>query len=393
MSNNAHIDYSLGTSSGAGRGLGFSSDGGYFAPGRHLDQHANLYNFLHGDAASAVATSNHGATTQGVQGGLGSTTDGMIRAVGLLAVNGGDYDVRIHADDGYRLRIGGVEVGAVDHNQALTQNTYENIHLGAGAHQVELLYWDQGLDADIKIELKSHGADDSTYQVMGSGAFALFSGDGLTPMQDIGSDGHGGWQVMTGVHHIGSDQTEQIDGSAGRDVIDGRAGDDSIAGHDAADQLYGGDGNDHLDGGDGDDRLIGGLGSDILTGGEGQDTFLWFSKDHATGAHELDTVTDFSVRNATSNFISKPGDILDLSDLMDHSGHASVSTLLSRISVDEGNNSLTLHIHDDQQQEIQTVQLDHFDWHNVLGLDGGAASSATDALRLLEETHQLILHK
>lgn len=63
----------------------------------------------------------------------------------------------------------------------------------------------------------------------------------------------------------GSDQGEYLRGNGGADTINAGAGDDTIDG---------GDGDDLIQSGDGDDTLIGGAGNDNLWGGQGTDTFV-----------------------------------------------------------------------------------------------------------------------
>uniref|UniRef100_UPI0023EEFB3A beta strand repeat-containing protein n=1 Tax=Pseudomonas sp. RIT-PI-S TaxID=3035295 RepID=UPI0023EEFB3A len=87
----------------------------------------------------------------------------------------------------------------------------------------------------------------------------------------------------------------------------GSGGNDSLLGGDGNDILFGQGGNDTLNGGAGNDILVGGTGNDTLTGGAGADTFMWVKGDTGT-----DTITDFN---------TKEGDVIDLSDLL--SGHGS----------------------------------------------------------------------
>ena len=73
--------------------------------------------------------------------------------------------------------------------------------------------------------------------------------------------------------------------------------------------LDGGGGKDTMIGGDGNDTIAGGLGADKLTGGIGRDTF-----DFNLLAEAGDTIVDFK--------LGAPGDVLDLSDLLDGIGYA-----------------------------------------------------------------------
>lgn len=42
--------------------------------------------------------------------GIGYTTDSGLRMVGLVNLDGGSYDIRVTADDGFRLNIAGKTV-------------------------------------------------------------------------------------------------------------------------------------------------------------------------------------------------------------------------------------------------------------------------------------------
>ncbi|WP_141243668.1 calcium-binding protein, partial [Pseudomonas indica] len=70
----------------------------------------------------------------------------------------------------------------------------------------------------------------------------------------------------------GSDNAEELRGTAADDRIDGLAGNDILRGEDGNDLLNGGAGADTLHGGNGNDLLNGGDARDVLYGGAGNDT-------------------------------------------------------------------------------------------------------------------------
>ncbi|RVT39899.1 calcium-binding protein [Sphingobium algorifonticola] len=72
---------------------------------------------------------------------------------------------------------------------------------------------------------------------------------------------------------FGTEDANDIDGTAGNDMIYGRGGDDIIDAGAGNDVLYGGAGNDTLYGGEGNDQLSGGEGADYMVGGDGNDTY------------------------------------------------------------------------------------------------------------------------
>lgn len=101
---------------------------------------------------------------------------------------------------------------------------------------------------------------------------------------------------------------EQAGEAGGDDLIDGGAGNDRISGKSGNDTLLGGDGDDILWGDGGNDILYGGLGNDILYGdsgktagadtfvltlGEGADTIVDYSKDGVMDTIQIVGTTNF----------------------------------------------------------------------------------------------------
>ncbi|MCZ4305055.1 VCBS domain-containing protein, partial [Zoogloeaceae bacterium G21618-S1] len=251
----------------------------------------NLYTFLkvaEGNADGLAAT-----------GGLGDTTDAIVRMVGYIYIPaGGVYDLRVTADDGYRVLIGGQNVAQADFIQSTATQTYTGVTLTEGLQPIEVLYWDQGGAVSLRVEVKDSGAANSTYKIIGTDEFALFAPDDvptLTANQDIvESSTNGVYQIRTGATYSGDDAAEKIIGTDGKDVI------------------HGGAGNDIIQGGAGSDHISGGAGNDTLTGGLGADVFAWSLADKGTaGAPSLDRVTDFDIAPVAAG-----GDSLDLRDLL-----------------------------------------------------------------------------
>ncbi|HHV48937.1 MAG TPA: type I secretion C-terminal target domain-containing protein, partial [Rhodocyclaceae bacterium] len=263
----------------------------------------NLQRFLQGTTAT-------NADSLQVTGGLGDTSDAIIRMVGYISIPaGGSYDFRITADDGYRVLIGGEEIARRDAIQSTTTHSFTGRVIDEGLQSIEVLYWDQGGHASLRIEVKASGTADSAYKVLGVDEFALFSPadyaklglEQLAAHQDIvESATNGVYQIRSGAIHDGDNQDEQIIGSAGRDIING------------------GGGNDTIDGAAGSDTLRGGAGDDLLTGGLGSDTFVWAFGDQGTAAAPArDTISDFNIAPKAAG-----GDVLDLRDLLVGEQHA-----------------------------------------------------------------------
>lgn len=269
----------------------------------------NLYDFL-----TAAGTGN-ASSLQAGGAGLGDTTDAIIRAHGFLDLaRGGLYDIRITADDGYRLQIGGQVVAEADFIQSTTTQVYSNINLSGDLQALELLYWDQGGAASLKVEFKLSGSADSTYAVLGSSGLDLYQVPGAN--QELVQTATG-WALHT---------IETVNGTAASDLINGGTYSDIINGSTGHDVLYGNGGNDLLNGGDGNDLLLGGVGNDTLTGGTGADTFMW-----QAGNIGSDVIKDFN---------SSEGDRIDLSDLLpdaantgDITQYLQIDTLTSTLKV------------------------------------------------------------
>jgi Ca2+-binding RTX toxin-like protein len=187
-------------------------------------------------------------------------------------------------------------------NHSPTGNVFTGVAVTGGLTPLELLYWDQGGQAQLKIEFKVSGSADSTYQVLGGSNTPLFSDANaptLSETQDIISNGSGGYLIRSG------------------HTVDGGVGDDNITGSAGHDKLIGNVGNDTLTAGAGGAILIGGAGNDTLNGFNGaHDVFRWQLGDAGpAGTPAKDVVNNFD--NA-----SYSGDALDLRDLLVGESHS-----------------------------------------------------------------------
>ncbi|HEY1026178.1 MAG TPA: tandem-95 repeat protein, partial [Pseudomonas sp.] len=288
----------------------------------------NLYDFLTAAGTGNVSNLRAGGA------GLGDTSDAIIRAHGFLDLaQGGTYDIRVTADDGYRLMIGGQVVAEADYIQSTTTKVFSNVGLSGDLQALELLYWDQGGAASLKVEFKLSGSADSAYKVLGA------AGSGLDIFQAPGAGQElvqtdTGWALHTIGTTNGGDASDLINGSKYSDILNGGNG------HDV---LYGNAGHDLLNGGDGNDLLIGGLGNDTLTGGAGADTFMWKAGDFGN-----DVIKDF---NATE------GDRIDISDLLPDTANA--NNLLDYLKVDTATNTLQVSTTGDVANSVDvTIKLE-----------------------------------
>ena len=113
------------------------------------------------------------------------------------------------------------------------------------------------------------------------------------------------------------DGEDFIKAGTGDDIVFGGAGADRVYGERGADQIDGGAGDDYIDASSDDDVIAGGEGADYIKGGSGSDIFVF-----RTVAEAGDTIADFSLRY---------GDMLDVSGLLDGTGHTVASAISSGV--------------------------------------------------------------
>jgi len=291
------------------------------------NNNSQLFKFLNrsggGDASTITVGRGTGDNDQiggGPTSGLGRTSDAAIRLSGQAYLAAGLYDIRVYADDGFRLRLDDQTVAAFDNIQSPTTRVYTGVPIEGGLTPLELLYWEQGGNAVLRVEFKLSGTADSAYQVLGSQNLPLFSDANapvLSDLQDlVAGPTPGSYLVRTG------------------SLLDGGNGDDTLTGSAGRDILIGGQGKDTLNGGAGDDLIRGGAGHDQLTGGAGHDVFRWSLGDAGgAGNPARDVITDF-------DNTPHAGDVLDLRDLLVGESHAAnTAALPASIGL---NNALTI---------------------------------------------------
>ena len=242
-----------------------------------------LGNFLDQDAASAIVqtgTTSGAGTAVGTETGLGKTTDAIIRMTGFVYLERGNYDFRVTADDGFRLKVGGETLLEFDGNQAPTTRNYYNVAVSdliSGLTSIELLYWEQGGNANLQFQFKlSSSANWIPFSLDSVAFFSTANAPILTDtrIQDIvETNVNQQYELRTGSVLDGDSAGNTLIGNAGRDYIQGFDGVDTLSGFGGADYLDGGAGNDTINAGDGNDILIGGTGNDVMTGGTGDDIF------------------------------------------------------------------------------------------------------------------------
>jgi VCBS repeat-containing protein len=120
----------------------------------NLGNGTNLQTFLGSDAASL---SSDPATT----------SDAIIRMRGFVELGAGTYNFKVTADDGYQIRVDGVVIAQTNQNQSASTVTHSQFTVAAeGLHSIEIIYWDQGGAARLKLELSDDAG--ATYDVLSS---------------------------------------------------------------------------------------------------------------------------------------------------------------------------------------------------------------------------------
>ena len=96
------------------------------------------------DATSLTDFLGSAAASLAGPAGVGSTTleDSVFRFTGMIDLVAGDQDFTVGSDDGFRLSIGGLEIGF--DNQRSFGNTTTTADAGSGPTSFELIYFERG---------------------------------------------------------------------------------------------------------------------------------------------------------------------------------------------------------------------------------------------------------
>ncbi len=145
--------------------------GGAFS--NNLGTAGNLATFIGANGSNLQTTAAYG-----------TTSDAIVKMVGKMNLEAGTYNFRVTADDGFVVRIDGVEVARYDANQSSTVREFANFNIGtSGEHTIEVVYWDQGGYASFKAELRPLGGAYQTLTVdsnYGSGPLVTMEDKALT---------------------------------------------------------------------------------------------------------------------------------------------------------------------------------------------------------------------
>ncbi|MBE3655342.1 hypothetical protein BOO92_01305 [Vibrio navarrensis] len=119
------------------RDINYSLD----ANNNSLSSKSQVADFLNNDAGS-------------LQGEVANHTDGVIKMSGSVYLDAGNYAFKVRADDGYTILIDGVAVATVDRNQSPTTTMHSAFEINSdGYHKIEIVYWDQGGNAVLDVNL------------------------------------------------------------------------------------------------------------------------------------------------------------------------------------------------------------------------------------------------
>ncbi|WP_337246299.1 Ig-like domain-containing protein [Vibrio toranzoniae] len=113
-----------------------------------VDDDAQLSDFLGDDADSISGNVPNG------------TTDGVFNVTGAIYLDEGEFALKVNADDGYSIVIDRVVVAEVDRNQSPTERIHNIFEItDAGYHTIEIVYWDQGGDAVLDVDIGQYDSD------------------------------------------------------------------------------------------------------------------------------------------------------------------------------------------------------------------------------------------
>ncbi|RQW61041.1 cadherin-like domain-containing protein, partial [Vibrio viridaestus] len=324
-----------------------------------------------------------------------STNDAVVKLSGGVYLATGDYTMKVSSDDGYQIIIDGQIVASYDSNRSQDSDYFTFSITEPGTHSIQIVYWDQGGDYSLNIQLD----DGNGYVTLGQGDYVLSSEakisspDAITTFfEDLASsiDSYSdltGHYVTNDTHHmyydttfrdgaesydwhdrattiIGDNSSEVIDGNSytdhlvgnggndlligggGDDWLEGGSGNDTLFGYShndyssiysgysdesGADLLDGGAGTDTLYGGSGDDILIGGTGSDTLFGDNGNDILIGGTFDSATGDNANDVLTGGAGKDLF--ILEENGGVDTLADFNSNEDAIDISELIDTNSI------------------------------------------------------------
>lgn len=280
-------------------------------------------------------------------------TDAIIKLSGTMSLSAGTYYVRVTSDDGYALYIDGKRVSAYDNNRSVASTNGQFTIDSSGMHEIDLVYWDQGGVAALKVEFSTDGI---SYHVLNNvedsfvGSLATIENTSLTIESstflhndtDIDDDSlslfsvtnstHGTVALVDGnvlftpetdyngeatfTYTLSDSKGGLVDATATIMVIP-QAITTSI-GTNNSDTLNGGAGVDQLYGGNGNDIFVYDSADSVIHGGNGVDTLL-FSHDATVDLSgiadgKIESIEVLDLTKASVELSINPADVLHITD-------------------------------------------------------------------------------
>ena len=145
---------------------------------------------LSGNLAKFLGTNDAKSLTYTTGSTQSTTSDAIVELAGKLSMAAGTYSLKVTADDGYSIYIDGKQVAAVDKNQSSHTDTFTFSVTGTEDHAIQIVYWDQGGYANLKVEtaLVTTNGNGTTsigaYTVLGTDASATVTHSTLSTLED-----------------------------------------------------------------------------------------------------------------------------------------------------------------------------------------------------------------
>ncbi|MCR1810484.1 tandem-95 repeat protein, partial [Sulfurospirillum sp. hDNRA2] len=163
------------------------NDSGANSDGSNLSSITQVENFIASqttpDATFTATALNYG----GVSNNLGSSgslatflgtnathlsigndtgSDAIIKLTGSMELSAGNYSFKVTSDDGYAIYIDGVAVSSYNGNRSSNETKSDFSITTSGTHEISIVYWDQGGQAVLKVELSNDGGNN--YHILSS---------------------------------------------------------------------------------------------------------------------------------------------------------------------------------------------------------------------------------
>ena len=126
-----------------------------YIPSGNLGGNGNLQTFLGADAST-------------LSGDPENSSDAIIKLSGTLELDAGTYTFRVTSDDGFSIVIDGVSVASDDSIHSPRTTNYTVNIAESGTHNISIVYWDQGGEAVLKVEVKNNATDTDFHVLTGS---------------------------------------------------------------------------------------------------------------------------------------------------------------------------------------------------------------------------------